>query len=54
MPECQNCGAHVTADYVRVNSRRGESQVYICPFCPDKIRGSDHTGRERRSNQTKR
>jgi len=31
MPECQNCGAFVTADFVRVFSVDGE--LHNCPSC---------------------
>lgn len=37
MPECQNCGSHVTTDYVRVVSHDGEA-VHACPQCPDRVR----------------
>lgn len=31
MPECQNCGGHITADFVRVFGVDGEA--YSCPSC---------------------
>jgi len=30
---CRNCDSHVTDDYVRVFSRRGEDSVGFCPQC---------------------
>jgi len=36
MPECDNCGSHVTPDYHRVFSVDGT--VGCCPQCPDKLR----------------
>lgn len=41
MPECLNCGAFVTPDYVRVFSPSGDD-VRVCPDCPDMVRdGAD-------------
>ena len=41
MPECQNCGAFVTAAYARVFTPNAE-EPRVCPQCEDKIRdGSD-------------
>lgn len=48
MPTCTNCGAHVTAEYVRVMSRRDEDEVRACPDCPDMIRVGDEV-REKRT-----
>jgi len=36
MPECENCGSHVSAEYQRVLGVDGA--VRVCPWCPDKIR----------------
>ena len=42
MPECQNCGAFVTADYARVFTPNGIDKPRVCPQCEDKIRdGAD-------------
>lgn len=42
MPECQNCGSFVTAQYVRVFTPDGEDCPRVCPDCPDKLRdGAD-------------
>lgn len=38
MPECQNCGGFVTAQYVRVFAPTGEDDVRVCPNCEDKLR----------------
>lgn len=34
MPECSNCGAHVSSDFYRVFAVRGDLEH--CPSCPDK------------------
>jgi len=39
MPKCQNCGAHVTEQYVRVFVPDEIAQPRVCPHCPDKKRG---------------
>ena len=42
MPECQNCGAFVTEDYVRVFAPEGHDNPRVCPECEDKLRdGAD-------------
>jgi NAD-dependent SIR2 family protein deacetylase len=42
MPECDNCGAVVTAQYVRVFAPTGMDTVRVCPSCPDMVRdGAD-------------
>jgi len=51
MPECLNCGSHVTADYARVFSVEDDGAVRVCPNCPDKIRGTDGTPRQARSTR---
>lgn len=38
MPECGNCGAQVSAAYVRVFSLPDRDTVRCCPLCPDRIR----------------
>jgi len=35
MPQCQNCGSHVTEQYIRVFSKNGADHVDACPDCPD-------------------
>lgn len=51
MPECRNCGSHVTEDYVRVFGEDGAETVDVCPECPDKIRGADGKVRDARSTR---
>ncbi|MGN8215933.1 DUF7563 family protein [Halococcus salifodinae] len=42
MPECQNCEAFVTDQYVRVFAPTGMESVRVCPNCPGKVReGAD-------------
>jgi NAD-dependent SIR2 family protein deacetylase len=42
MPECQNCGGHVTRRYARVFTPDGVENPRVCPDCEDKIRdGAD-------------
>lgn len=42
MPECRNCGAFVTKDYLRVGVPDAEldaaGRPAACPFCPDRVR----------------
>ncbi|MFB6234584.1 MAG: hypothetical protein ABEH81_10525 [Halopenitus sp.] len=38
MPSCQNCGAFVTADYVRVFTPNDVEAPRVCPACEDKVR----------------
>jgi len=51
MPECENCGAFVTADYARVFSPDDVDGVRTCPRCPDKIRGKGGEPRDARSQR---
>lgn len=51
MPECRNCGSHVTEDYVRVFGKDGADTVDVCPECPDKIRTSYGKVRDARSTR---
>ncbi|WP_254534946.1 DUF7563 family protein [Halomarina litorea] len=42
MPECENCDAVVTEEYVKVFAPRGMDTVRVCPHCEDKLRdGAD-------------
>ncbi|WP_449404671.1 DUF7563 family protein [Halococcus hamelinensis] len=42
MPNCDNCDAFVTQQYVRVFAPTGMDTVRVCPDCPDMLRdGSD-------------
>ena len=41
MPECQNCGAHVTDDYVRVREPAHRETARTCPNC-DLVRDGPH------------
>ena len=52
MPECQNCGAFVTAAYTRVFSPSEVDQVRVCPYCPDKIRDHGEVRAARSSRKT--
>lgn len=36
MPECDECGAHVSDDFQRVFSEPGSDVLRACPSCPDK------------------
>lgn len=38
MAECDNCGAVVTEQYVRVFAPTGMNTVQACPRCPDLVR----------------
>lgn len=38
MPTCQNCGEHVSRQYMRVFSPEDVDAPAACPNCPDKIR----------------
>jgi hypothetical protein len=38
MAECDNCGAFVTDQYVRVFAPTGMDTVRVCPNCPDMVR----------------
>jgi hypothetical protein len=51
MPECRNCGAFVTSDYVRVRSLSDEPGVAACPQCEDRIWGRDGKPRPAKSNR---
>lgn len=48
MPECLNCGAHVTENYRRVFAPEGADGPRVCPNCPDKVRDGNGV-REKRS-----
>lgn len=37
-PECQNCGAHITHQYVRVFEPEDVDDPRACPWCPDLVR----------------
>lgn len=38
MPECENCGSFVTAEYVRVFTPDEMNRPRVCPNCEDKVR----------------
>lgn len=40
MPECQNCGHHVSSDYVRVFAQPDADEVFCCPWCDDELRSN--------------
>jgi len=44
---CDNCGAHVTANYYRVFAVDGD--LHCCPECEGLTRGNDGRAREMRS-----
>lgn len=50
MPECQNCGSFVTAQYVRVFTPNEVDEPRVCPNCPDRLRD----GAEVREARSKR
>lgn len=50
MPECQNCGSFVTADYARVFTPPEVDHPRVCPNCTDKIRDGSSV-REARSTR---
>jgi len=50
MPECQNCGAFVTEQYVRVFTPTGNAGPRVCPYCEDKLRDGA-TVRDARSSR---
>ncbi len=41
MPECGNCGAFVTTQYVRVFAPSELETVRVCPECPDMVRSGN-------------
>lgn len=51
MPECENCGHHVTEDYVRVFTPPQYDGPRCCPECDDMIRDPDGTVREARAHR---
>ncbi|WP_449267325.1 DUF7563 family protein [Halapricum hydrolyticum] len=40
MPECANCGSHVSEHYARVFTPDG-GQPQACPNCPNRKRGAN-------------
>ena len=50
MPECSNCGSHVTDDYRRVFTPSDVDEVRVCPNCPDLVRDGPHV-RDARSTR---
>jgi NAD-dependent SIR2 family protein deacetylase len=38
MADCENCGAFVTEQYVRVFAPTGMETVRVCPSCPGMVR----------------
>lgn len=49
MAECDNCGAFVSDQYVRVFAPTGMETVRVCPACPDMVRESGGDVREAKS-----
>lgn len=52
MPECRNCGSHITDDYVRVFSADDRPGVRVCPNCPDLIREGSEVREARSTRKT--
>jgi hypothetical protein len=52
MPECANCGSHVTRDYVRVFTPPDVDIPRVCPECPDRIRDGNSVRQARSSRHT--
>lgn len=50
MPECSNCGAFVTQNYVRVFAPADRDTVRVCPECPNRVRTGSEV-REARSTR---
>jgi len=48
MPNCQNCGGHVTDRYVRVFTPEDLDAPRVCPNCPDLTRDGN-TVREKKT-----
>ena len=48
MPECQNCGSHVTDVYVRVFTPDSIDEPRVCPNCEDMTRSREGV-REKRT-----
>lgn len=38
MPECQNCGSHVTGRYARVFTLNEDDDPRVCPHCENMTR----------------
>ncbi|WP_202593646.1 DUF7563 family protein [Halococcus sediminicola] len=51
MPDCLNCGAVVTEQYVRVFAPTGMESVRVCPNCPDMVREGSEVREARSSRQ---
>ena len=54
MPTCQNCGSHVTKDYVRVHTPPGLDAPRCCPWCDDKVRDGSEVREARAVRRTDR
>lgn len=48
MPTCDNCGAHVTRQYVRVFVPDDLDAPAACPSCPDRVRDAAGAAKDRR------
>lgn len=51
-PECQNCGAFVSDDYLRVFEPEGVEQPRACPHCEDMVRAGSQV-REAKSSRSR-
>lgn len=51
MPECNNCGSHVTEAYTRVFTPDGVAEPRVCPNCTDKLRDGAEIREARSSRQ---
>lgn len=52
MPQCQNCGGHVTKYYARVFTPNDVDEPRVCPNCPDKIRENGKVREARATRET--
>jgi NAD-dependent SIR2 family protein deacetylase len=51
MAECDNCGAAVTEQYVRVFAPNEMETVRVCPNCPDMVREKGEVREAKSSRQ---
>jgi hypothetical protein len=47
--KCQNCGSHVSKQFVKVFEGADEGRPRCCPNCDDLVREGDGTVREKRT-----
>jgi hypothetical protein len=51
MPDCLNCSAFVTEQYVRVFAPTRMDTVRVCPNCPDMVRDGNDVREAKASRQ---